>query len=509
MGLSTGGKKFVIPLEGGKLTISLNSDLVHASTNKDNDSEDEEEGSSKRFDADMYEQLNRLHWEEDAKKRILDKKDNSRDNFNTAAADIEKYVKFLKSAEELNEPGIFGAVNSYGNNLGKDKRMNAKIKRAEVEVETFEPIANRNEEIRPAEHIAARVPKESIGTREYEAIKANRNLKNLVQRETVRLPEFETFLSDEDVRPPPPPPISRSSRHENEVLRSKGVERRANEPAIPQTSVRRPASKTVISSGRKVASNGGVLHQAGPILKTCSMPDRLETAQSRQMLHKPENYCESAPAQPEYVRPHREEDKNQDQLDGNQHFEIARKIHEQLVVVPESIDVRPGSDEVFRQLKRIKKNIFVRCRVNPKDSRAVMVHISWHFPCNLIGSRVVREWIPKNSRSRLDSLPSINCNLDGAPFQLNGIKRKWDILIYPYMESADDAYSFTAYELPSSRHTPDYAVERIQLGRKFVRDHVVAIDTDREVIQLVNDVGHAIWLPYQIRNKSRGDSWPV
>lgn len=176
-----------------------------------------------------------------------------------------------------------------------------------------------------------------------------------------------------------------------------------------------------------------------------------------------------------------------------------------IVGVGRELRTAVGTEAVFVALESIGANIIVNGRLDPNLELVAMTNINCLFPVNAIGARAAK-WAPGNTtetRYRGTSLRPLECELDGAFFKLLGIKKIHSIMWYAGKNDAERTIRVRAVEVPGFPHTPDFTLERIELGRPFCLDHVVYVDTMNRYIVIRDDNDVDVTLPFQIRRKRR------
>lgn len=170
----------------------------------------------------------------------------------------------------------------------------------------------------------------------------------------------------------------------------------------------------------------------------------------------------------------------------------------------QNIRAQPGSDGMFRMLELINRAIIVDGKLDPEVSNVAMTHINYNFPVNLVGQRASR-WVPNRDRNvatMKNPLRNICGKLDGEFFQVVGATSVHEFEWYPgrWMEGN---IRIRTIEVPPTRHTPDFPLERIELGKMFCAKHVVAVNfTPPQIIIRCNN-GKDVELRYRVRNKLR------
>lgn len=173
--------------------------------------------------------------------------------------------------------------------------------------------------------------------------------------------------------------------------------------------------------------------------------------------------------------------------------------------IGEELRLAVGNPGVFLALERIGANIIVNGRVDPTLPFVAMTNINWEFPVNAIGQRVVK-WIPESTtetRTRDKPLRAIDCRLDGEAFKILGVKRIHSALWFPGKTNDVRTIRIRAIEVPHFPHTPDFTLERIELGRPFCAAHLVYVDPVNKYVVVRDDEGRDVTLPFQIRCKRR------
>lgn len=167
----------------------------------------------------------------------------------------------------------------------------------------------------------------------------------------------------------------------------------------------------------------------------------------------------------------------------------------------------PGNAVAMAALENIGRDIFIYGSINPNKRLRLMIHISVNFPLNVMGGRV-KNWLAPYSyamRRKTIPMPRIRCQLDGQPFALSGITDTYILKLYPHLDCAVDPFSVYISELPCKLHTPDFALERVQLGEKFCRMYVLSVSESPDIIFLRNSLGHDLRKNFFRRGKRR--SW--
>lgn len=128
------------------------------------------------------------------------------------------------------------------------------------------------------------------------------------------------------------------------------------------------------------------------------------------------------------------------------------------------------------------------------------------IPINVFGERVESEWFGETSYlvgTRTHGIPNVQCQLDGAPFILFGLKRDYGLTLFPYVDNQADPFVTTAYLVPPVGHTPDFSLERIILGEDFLQRYIHLVNPGLMEITLHNAMGHLVRKRYQLRHRMR------
>lgn len=197
-----------------------------------------------------------------------------------------------------------------------------------------------------------------------------------------------------------------------------------------------------------------------------------------------------------------------DMSDKNVRNDYEAKLRHEEQAIEKPMCVLPGNSTALGALEDIGRDIFFYGRVNPNKINRLMVHVSVNFPMNVMGGRV-KNWLAKDclevDRKRTPIGP-INCKLDGAAFRLAQIQDIYKIKLFPHLNSEADPFSIHVAELPCRLHTPDFAIERMQLGRDFCMKHVVMVKTNPDVLFMRNSMGHLVTKKFYRRHKRRSMS---
>ncbi|KAK7590583.1 hypothetical protein V9T40_002196 [Parthenolecanium corni] len=162
--------------------------------------------------------------------------------------------------------------------------------------------------------------------------------------------------------------------------------------------------------------------------------------------------------------------------------------------------------EALDILREYGRDIIIRVRLNENRPEKAMVHLSTDIDINVVGERVVTQWggvFTYLAGTRTNALPDIYCQLDGAPFIYNGLKRRYRVTLFPYIDSRDDAIIATAYLVPPLGHTPDFSLERIVFGNDFLREHIHSINPGLMEITLRAENDRLVRKRYQLRQRMR------
>ncbi|KAK7602157.1 hypothetical protein V9T40_009598 [Parthenolecanium corni] len=162
--------------------------------------------------------------------------------------------------------------------------------------------------------------------------------------------------------------------------------------------------------------------------------------------------------------------------------------------------------EALDILREYGRDIIIRVRLNENRPEKAMVHLSTDIDINVVGERVVTQWggvFTYLAGTRTNALPDIYCQLDGAPFIYNGLKRRYRVTLFPYIDSQDDAVIATAYLVPPLGHTPDFSLERIVFGNDFLREHIHSINPGLMEITLRAENDRLVRKRYQLRQRMR------
>ncbi|KAK7590525.1 hypothetical protein V9T40_002138 [Parthenolecanium corni] len=163
-------------------------------------------------------------------------------------------------------------------------------------------------------------------------------------------------------------------------------------------------------------------------------------------------------------------------------------------------------EEALQVLREYGRDIIVRMRLNEDRPQKAMIHLSMDIRENVFGERVETEWFGNSSylvATRVHPIPDIHCRLDGAPFIFSGIKRRYRVAIFPFVDNNIDQFVATAYLVPPMGHTPDYALERITLGSDFLAQHIYSVHPGLMEITLRTATGQLVGKLYQLRNRMR------
>ncbi|KAK7595497.1 hypothetical protein V9T40_013322 [Parthenolecanium corni] len=162
--------------------------------------------------------------------------------------------------------------------------------------------------------------------------------------------------------------------------------------------------------------------------------------------------------------------------------------------------------EALDILREYGRDIIIRVRLNENRPEKAMVHLSTDIDINVVGERVVTQWggvFTYLAGTRTNALPDIYCQLDGAPFIYNGLKRRYRVTLFPYIDSQDDAIIATAYLVPPLGHTPDFSLERIVFGNDFLREHIHSVNPGLMEITLRAENDRLVRKRYQLRQRMR------
>ncbi|KAK7590806.1 hypothetical protein V9T40_002419 [Parthenolecanium corni] len=163
-------------------------------------------------------------------------------------------------------------------------------------------------------------------------------------------------------------------------------------------------------------------------------------------------------------------------------------------------------EEALQVLREYGRDVIVRMRLNEDRPQKAMIHLSMDIRENVFGERVETEWFGNSSylvATRVHPIPDIRCRLDGAPFVFSGIKRRYRVAIFPFVDNNIDQFIATAYLVPPMGHTPDYALERITLGSDFLAQHIHSVHPGLMEITLRTATGQLVRKLYQLRNRMR------
>lgn len=185
---------------------------------------------------------------------------------------------------------------------------------------------------------------------------------------------------------------------------------------------------------------------------------------------------------------------------------LSEQVEDRLMNIRMSQPIRtqPGNDGAFRILQLINRAIIVDGKLDPDINNIAMTHVNYRFPVNLIGKRA-SDWVPKELKrtmTRKNPLRNIHGRLDGEFFKVINAVTTHEFDWYPG-RWREGSIKIQAVEVPGGRHTPDYPLERIEMGRIFCMKHVVAVNLTPPTIILRCTNGEDVELRYRVRNKLR------
>lgn len=185
---------------------------------------------------------------------------------------------------------------------------------------------------------------------------------------------------------------------------------------------------------------------------------------------------------------------------------LSGQVEDRLMNIRMSQPIRPqpGNDGAFRMLQLINRAIIIDGKLDPEINNIAMTHVNYRFPVNLIGKRA-SDWIPngmKRTVTQKNPLRNVHGRLDGEFFKVINAVTTHEFDWFPG-RWREGSIKIQAVEVPGGRHTPDYPLERIEMGRIFCMKHVVAINLTPPTIILRCTNGEDVELRYRVRNKLR------
>lgn len=191
--------------------------------------------------------------------------------------------------------------------------------------------------------------------------------------------------------------------------------------------------------------------------------------------------------------------------DGNDVIDLTGSGEEENLNIIEEPRAVAGNADVFGVLETIGANIIINGRLDPAKPFVAMTNVNFKFPINAIGRRAAG-WIPigtMETRTRDSGLRPIECELDGEYFKILGVRQIHSFDWFPGKTESDKRVRIRAMEVPGFPHTPDFTLERIELGRPFCVNHLVYIDPVNRYVVVRDNEGNDTTLPFQIRYKRR------
>lgn len=185
--------------------------------------------------------------------------------------------------------------------------------------------------------------------------------------------------------------------------------------------------------------------------------------------------------------------------------DLTESDEEENLAIVEEPRIVAGNATVITVLESIGANIIINGRLDPEKSFVAMTNINLKFPINAIGRRAAG-WIPVETietRTRDSGMRPIECELDGEYFKILGVRRIHSFNWFPGKTEMGKKIKVRAIEVPGFPHTPDFTLERVEMGRPFCLNHLIYIDPINRYVVVRDDEGHDFTLPYQVRYKKR------